>query len=343
MIRVLVVDDSAVLRRSLIRAIEKSADIEVVGEAGDPYEARELVLSLAPDVLTLDVEMPRMDGLTFLSRLMRHHPVPVVMLSSITAAGSPQTARALELGAAAVVRKPDSPADAARTVRELVEAIRGAARQGSPAAGAAATEFSCTDHQVLAVGASTGGTVAIESFLNQLPADVPATLIVQHMPEGFMQAFAQRLDRKCPLEVREARNGDQLRRGLALLAPAGHHMTLRGGSGDRRVVLDQGPPVHYQRPAVDNTFFSVARHVGAHAFGVLLTGMGSDGAAGLLAMRRAGAWTAAQDEESSVVFGMPGKAISLGAAVEIAPLDQLGGALYRARLRAERGARTRSG
>ena len=337
MIRVLIVDDSATLRRSLREALEQAADITVVGEANDPYEARELIVELGPDVLTLDVHMPRMDGLTFLSKLMEHHPMPVVMLSSRTRQGSEEGMRALRLGAVSVVPKPDSREEAPRTLRALVHAIRAAASvkrperaclgAGSEMTAVTATDLSGARDRVIAIGASTGGTGAIEAVLRRLPADVPGTVIVQHMPAGFTAAFAERLDASCLMDVRECRTRETIRPGLAVIAPGGHHLVLRGGNGSYSAEVCDGPQVHHQRPAVDVLFHSVARCAGPTGVGVLLTGMGADGAAGLLRMREAGAATLAQDEESCVVFGMPKKAIQVGAAEEVVHLDHMSQAI----------------
>jgi two-component system, chemotaxis family, protein-glutamate methylesterase/glutaminase len=342
MIRVLIVDDSVTLRRSLCAAMERARGITVVGEAADAYEARDQILALKPDVITLDVEMPGMDGLTFLSKLMKQHPLPVVMLGANVGQGSATAIRALEEGAVSVISKPTSREEAPRVLRALAEAIRGAASarnlQGRSLDDLTRTAFRTRDdlsgakRGILAVGASTGGTRAIEAFLGQLSADVPGTVITQHMPAGFTEPFAKRLNDKCPMEVREAQGSTPLRRGLALVAPGGKHLVIRGGPGQYVAQVRGGPLVHHQRPAVDVLFHSVARCAGSDAVGVLLTGMGADGAVGMMAMRSAGARTLAQDEESCVVFGMPRKAIELGAAEEIVPLDRMGMAVGKALL-----------
>jgi two-component system chemotaxis response regulator CheB len=340
-IRVLIVDDSALVRKILGEELARHADIEVVGTAPDPYVAREKIARLRPDVLTLDVEMPRMDGLSFLAKLMRHFPLPVVVVSSLTPRNSETAIRALALGAVDVIGKPGSSLAAAGVVDELARAVRTAAaarvpRRPEPAAAAAAAARPgaaapppalavdlVTTHKVLAIGASTGGTQAIESVLRALPANAPGTVIVQHMPEHFTAAFAKRLDGLCPMNVREAQDGDAVVPGVALIAPGGRHMVLQR-SGARYVArIKDGPPVHHQRPAADVLFQSVARHAGRNAVGVILTGMGADGAKGLLAMREAGAHTIAQDEASCVVFGMPKEAIKLGAACQVAPLADI--------------------
>jgi two-component system chemotaxis response regulator CheB len=339
MIRVLVVDDSALVRKILTEELSREPDITVVGTAVDPYVAREKILQLRPDVLTLDVEMPRMDGLTFLEKLMRHHPLPVVVVSSLTPKNSEAALRALSLGAVEVIAKPGSALSIPEVARQLVRAVRAAAvarvtrlepplpataRRPSTAAHLAAVRGS---HAVVAIGASTGGTRAIEHVLTELPADAPGIVIVQHMPEGFTASFAARLDELCQIEVREAKDGDRLGTGLALLAPGNRHMLLERSGAHLQVRLKDGPPVHHSRPAVDVLFHSVARLAGRNAVGIVLTGMGADGAAGLLAMRQAGAHTIAQDEQSSVVFGMPKEAIRVGAAAEILPLDRVAAAV----------------
>ncbi|AHG87691.1 Chemotaxis response regulator protein-glutamate methylesterase [Gemmatirosa kalamazoonensis] len=334
MIRVLVVDDSAVMRHVLAGELARHADIEVVGTASDPYEAREAIVRLRPDVLTLDVAMPRMDGLSFLEKLMQHHPIPTVVVSAFSGPGrGRETARrALELGAAEVVAKPASVRERAALADALAHAVRAAAGNAVHASGTGepARAVAPAAGPVLAIGASTGGTRAIESVLAALPADAPGTVIVQHMPRHFTASFAQRLRDACPLDVREARDGDRVTAGLALVAPGDRHLVLHRAGTSYVVRLSDGPLVHHQRPAVDVLFESVARHAGANAVGVLLTGMGADGARGLLAMREAGAHTLAQDEQSCVVFGMPKAAIQLGAACEVLPLDAIAAAVLRA-------------
>jgi two-component system chemotaxis response regulator CheB len=341
MIRVLIVDDSAVVRKVLTQELSRLNDIEVVGCATDPYVAREKVVELQPDVITLDVEMPRMDGLSFLEKLMRHHPIPVVVVSSLTPRHSDLAMRALALGAVEVVPKPGSTYSTPNS-GQLARAIRAAAaarvqlRQdgeaGLPAIPAPLPEplQLRTTRKVVAIGASTGGPRAIENVLRALPANAPGTLIVQHMPAAFTSAFAHRLNQLCPMEVREARDNDVVAPGLALIAPGNRHMILRRSGSLYQVRLKDGPPVHYQRPAADVLFFSVARSAGANAVGVLLTGMGADGAQGLLAMRNSGARTIVQDEDSCVVFGMPKEAIKLGAAEEVLPLEQIAARILRA-------------
>lgn len=338
MIRVLVIDDSALVRRILTEQLSRYPDIEVVGSAVDPYAAREKIAALRPDVLTLDLEMPRMDGLSFLAKLMKYHPLPVVVVSSLTPAHSETALRALALGAIEVISKPGSSFSTPDVGRGLVRAIRAAAvarvRPADAPAAASATDGRApakpaplarleTTHKVLAIGASTGGTKAIEAMLTQMPSNSPGTVIVQHMPEHFTRTFAERLDSMCAMEVREARDGDAVVPGLALIAPGNLHMTLQASGARYHVALRNGPPVHHQRPAVDVLFQSVARNAGRNAVGVLLTGMGADGAAGMLAMREAGAHTIAEAEETCVVFGMPREAIRLDAAAAVLPLPEI--------------------
>jgi two-component system chemotaxis response regulator CheB len=338
MIRVLVVDDSAVVRKVLTEELSRYEDIEVVGSAVDPYVAREKIIRLQPDVITLDIEMPRMDGLSFLARLMKHYPLPVIVVSSLAPRSSQAAIQALALGAVDVIAKPGASYSVPDVGRDLVRAIRTAARaqlrpRPEPAAGGEAAAPAAPPsaplapafgvrmtHTILAIGASTGGTKAIEAVLTRLPADSPGTVIVQHMPAGFTASFAARLNERCAMTVREAVDNDAVAPGVALIAPGNYHMLLQRSGTYYHVRIKSGPPVHHQRPAVDVLFQSVAQHAGGNAIGVLLTGMGADGARGLLAMREAGAHTMAEDESTCVVFGMPREAIALGGAVEIAPL-----------------------
>jgi len=333
-IRVLVVDDSAVVRKTLSEQLSKYPDIEVVGTASDPYVAREKIATLKPDVLTLDVEMPRMDGLSFLAKLMKHHPIPTVIVSSVTPRDGEAALRALQLGAVEVIPKPGSAYSVPEVGKQLVRAIRAAAiaRMPAPSAGPPAPRVVnlssvVTTHRLIAIGASTGGTTAIERVLRDFPVNAPGTVIVQHMPEQFTASFAARLDQVCDVAVAEAKDGDLVSVGRVLVAPGGRHMVLEANGAQRVVRIRSGPPVHHQRPAVDVLFQSVARVAGRNAVGAVLTGMGADGAAGLLAMREAGAFTIAQDEKSSVVFGMPKEAIRIGAAQAVLPLDAIAGAL----------------
>jgi two-component system chemotaxis response regulator CheB len=339
-IRVLIVDDSAVVRKTLSNQLAQQADIEVVGTAIDPYEARDLIVRLKPDVLTLDIEMPRMDGLSFLAKLMKHYPLPVVIVSSLSPKNSKLAIQALELGAVEVVCKPGSQYAVAQLGREILHAIRAAAKARpvlhlpvvapKPTVPTPKSEFriSTTD-KVLAIGASTGGTNALEVILTALPPTVPGTVVVLHMPERFTAAFAERLNAICAVEVREASDNDVITRGVVLIAPGNHHLIVRR-SGARYIArVKDGPAVHHQRPAVDVLFESVAESVRHNAVGVLLTGMGADGAKGLLAMHEAGARTLAQDEATSIVFGMPKEAIQLGAVDEIVPLPHMAGTILR--------------
>ena len=336
----LVVDDSALVRRILSDALSKHADIEVVGTATDPYVARERIVQLRPDVITLDIEMPRMDGLSFLSKLMKHFPLPVVVVSSLTPANSETALRALALGAVDVIAKPGSSLAAGDVADELVRAVRAASharvvRRAESAEPVVATPRSAiasldTTHKIIALGASTGGTQALEQVLRRFPVDAPGTVIVQHMPEHFTLSFAKRLDSVCAMRVQEARDGDYLSPGLALVAPGGKHLVVQA-SGARWVArVKDGPKVHHQRPAVDVLFQSVARSAGRNAVAALLTGMGADGAKGMLAMKEAGAYTVAQNEETCVVYGMPREAVKLGAAIDVLPLEQVADALLNA-------------
>ena len=346
MIRVLVVDDSAVVRRILEDELSRLPDIEVVGTAEDPYVARDLIALHGPDVITLDLEMPRMDGLSFLERIMRAHPIPVVVVSSLAPANSEAALRALALGAVEVVPKPGSPFSVPDVGRSLARAIRAASvanleafvplpegspvRRPAPARGSTPPSGFARQVAVVAVGASTGGPRAVETLLRGLPADAPGLVVVIHMPSGFTRSYAERLDRLVPLRVREAAEGDVVARGQVLIAPGGCHLILKRTGARHTVHLRMGPPVHHQRPAVDVFFRAVARTAGAEAMGVLLTGMGSDGARGLLEMREAGAHTIAEDESTCVVYGMPRVAAELGAAVDVVPLGEIAGAVMHA-------------
>jgi two-component system, chemotaxis family, protein-glutamate methylesterase/glutaminase len=333
MIKVLIVDDSAVVRSILSSELSKHKDIEVVGTAVDPYVARDKIVKLRPDVITLDIEMPRMDGLSFLAKLMKHLPMPVVVVSSLTPKNSDTAMKALELGAVEVLGKPGGSYSSQDISIHLAHAIRAAASahvQRSPASiSASATtekmkpiEFTTT-HQIIAIGASTGGTKAIETVLSGMPANAPATVIVQHMPEAFTRAFSERLNKICRMEVREARDNDHAIPGLVLIAPGNYHMLLKRSGGNYLVRIKDGPRVHYQRPSVDILFQSVAKSASRNAVGAILTGMGADGAKGLLSMKNSGAFTIAQNESTSVVFGMPKEAIELGAAHKIVPLPMI--------------------
>lgn len=339
-IGVLIVDDSAVVRSMLTRELSRDPGIKVLGTAPDPYVARNKIVELRPDVITLDVEMPRMDGVTFLAKLMAAHPMPVIVLSSLTEHGTRTALEALAAGAIEVLHKPGSAYSVGDMGALLIEKVKSAARarprlsapaQRPPAAAAAAaadrlaahTSLAETTDKIFAIGASTGGVQAITEVLTALPATAPGTVIVQHMPVKFTASFADRLNGLCAVRVREARDGDTVIPGQALIAPGGSHMSLRRSGARYYVSVHDGPEVHHQRPSVDVLMGSVARVAGANAVGAILTGMGADGAAGLLEMRHAGARTLAQDEASSVVFGMPMEAIKCGAAEHVVPLGQV--------------------
>jgi len=332
--KVLIVDDSAVMRQILREILARDPGIEVVDVASDPVFAREKILRLQPDVLTLDVEMPRMDGLTFLEKLMRAHPMPVVMVSSLTDRGCETTLRALELGAVDFVSKPkmDVAGGTMQMASEIVEKVKAAARakiRGIRVASSAAPRpfaahaMTKTTQQVIAIGASTGGTEALREFLELMPADSPGIVMVQHMPEKFTRSFADRLDSLSRVRVKEAQDGDRILPGHALLAPGNYQMEVLRNGAEYRVRVFSGEPVNRHRPSVDVLFHSCARYLGSNAIGVILTGMGADGARGLLAMRESGARTIAQDEASCVVFGMPKEAIALGGADEVLPLGEI--------------------
>lgn len=336
--RVLIVDDSALVRQVLSEILARDPGIEVVGTAADPLLAREKIKRLNPDVLTLDVEMPRMDGLAFLENLMRLHPLPVVMVSSLTERGADTTLQALALGAVDFIAKPKL--DIARGLEgyaeELCSKVRMAARSRvraiAPFASkrrlpvqpppAAPIRFRTTD-RLIAIGASAGGTEALRVVLEGMPADAPAVVITQHIPASFSSAFAERLDRHSAMSVREANDGEAVLPGHAYLPPGGQHLRIIRDGARWRCRIDDSAPVNRHKPAVDVLFRSVALAAGANAIGVILTGMGDDGARGLLELKQAGAPTLVQDEATSVVWGMPGSAVRLGAAEEMLPLDQI--------------------
>jgi len=346
-IRVLVVDDSAVVRQSLIGILESSGEIEVMGTAADPFLAAKKISKEVPDVITLDVDMPRMDGLTFLKRIMTQHPIPVVMISSLTQEGSAEALKAMDYGAIEIIPKPNLVTrdffEEARV--QIIDAVKAAAmsklkrRKINPATIVIPEKYSAdaiiplghsnqllphTD-KIIAVGASTGGTEAIKTFLEGMPSDCPGIVIVQHMPEVFTKAYANRLNGILPLEIKEAENGDILTRGKVLIAPGNHHMLLKRRGKEYSVEIKDGPLVNRHRPSVDVLFRSVARAAGSNAIGVLLTGMGDDGAAGLLEMKETKAKTIAQDESTCVVFGMPKEAIKLGAVDIVLPIQKIAG------------------
>jgi len=326
--RVLIIDDSAIVRRMLANTLQAEPDMEVVGLACDPFVARDLILQHKPDVLTLDIEMPRMDGLTFLRKLMVHRPLPVIIVSSVTQAGSAASIEALAAGAIDVIAKPGGPYSVGDIADRLKYRIR-ALRTGRPVHFAqmrrqartlpAPVKLSHANGLIL-IGASTGGTQAIETLLTRLPADGPPILIVQHMPAHFTRAFAARLNSVCPMIVVEATHDQPLKRGTAYIAPGDFHLQVAARGVELRTVLQAGPPLHYQRPSVDVLFQSAASLRAVPMVALLLTGMGSDGADGMVALRDAGAVTIAEAEQSCVVFGMPAEAIARGGAAHVATL-----------------------
>ncbi|MGD8387690.1 MAG: chemotaxis response regulator protein-glutamate methylesterase [Desulfobacteraceae bacterium] len=341
-IRVLVVDDSAIVRKVLSEELSRERGIEVVGTAPDPYVARDKIVRLKPDVVTLDIEMPRMDGLTFLKKLMKYYPIPVIIVSSLTKKGGALAMEALSLGALEVICKPSASysvgdmgvqlADKIRAVsnvdlRARVESAQ-TANNASPAR-VSAKALSETTNKILAIGASTGGTEAIKTVLLGMPPNAPGIIVVQHMPAKFTTSFAERLDTLCAIRVREAQDGDSVVNGQALIAPGNFHMLLRRSGARYYVQVKDGPMVHHQRPSVDVLFKSVADYAGGNAVGVILTGMGADGADGLLQMRQAGARTVAQDERTCVVFGMPKEAIKREAAEKIVGLPDISATVLR--------------
>ncbi len=334
-IKVLCIDDSALIRSLLREIINSQPDMTVVGVAPDPIIAREMIKQTNPDVITLDVEMPKMDGLDFLEKLMRLRPTAVVMISSLTQSGSDATMRALELGAVDFVPKPrlgrrdgmleytDLIADKIRVASRARIRSRGTqASTAEPPISAGRFSFGTTEKLII-VGASTGGTEAIKDFLLPMPPDCPGILIVQHMPAGFTRSFAQRLDSLCNIRVKEAVHGERVLPGHAYIAPGGLHLSLGRSGANYTTELDDGPAVNRHCPSVDVLFHSAARNAGPNALGVILTGMGKDGAVGMLAMRQAGAHNVAQDEASCVVFGMPREAIAHGGVDDVLPLPQI--------------------
>ncbi|MBL8992431.1 MAG: chemotaxis response regulator protein-glutamate methylesterase [Spirochaetia bacterium] len=332
-IRVLIIDDSAVVRRTLEIELSKDPMIEVVGTAIDPIFAQKKIEELRPDVLIMDVEMPRMDGLSFLKILMAEKPMPVIIFSSITQRGSPKAMEAMDLGAVDVLPKPGASYTVGEMVEQLLEKVKGAAgsdlkkmktiRDRAVQAKPLSTGARGNARKLIALGASTGGTVAIEWILRLLPDTLPGIAIVQHMPEYFTRVFAERLDKICALRVKEASEGDRLDAGTVLIAPGNRHMEVLKVQGAYAVTLHSGPLVRHQRPAVDVLFHSVAKSAGKEALGVILTGMGSDGAEGMLAMKKSGACNLGQDEASSVVYGMPREAFERGALDAVVPLEAM--------------------
>lgn len=331
-IKVLIVDDSAVVRQILTKELGSVPGIEVVGSAPDPFIARDKILQLHPDILTLDVEMLRMDGITFLRKLMASKPMPVVVLSSLTPQGGKTAMEALDAGAVEVMCKPGTSYSVGYACRELAEVVKVAAKvrvqkrqETGVTAGGAPSRLAMTEttNKIFAIGASTGGVNALSEILPKLPANAPGTLVVQHMPAHFTSSFAQRLNGLCQMQVKEAEDGDTVIPGRILIAPGGYHMMLQRSGARYHVVVKDGPKVCRQKPSVEVMMNSVAKYAGANAVGAMLTGMGKDGAQGLLNMRNAGAHTLAQDEASCTVFGMPKEAINAGAAEKIVSLQDV--------------------
>lgn len=340
-VKVLIVDDSAIVRKIFSQELSKHEDILVVGTAPDPFVARDKIVNLKPDVITLDIEMPRMDGLSFLRKLMKYHPVPTIIVSSLTPANSEMALEAMEYGAVEVLAKPGGSYSVGDMSVQLAEKIRAAANvrmaiqpvsprnSPTPVSPDVSQALKRTTHKVIAMGASTGGTEALKSVLMEMPPNSPGIVVVQHMPPRFTTAFANRLNTLCQIEVREAKDGDAVLPGTALIAPGNYHMLLKRVGGTYYAEIKTGPLVFHQRPSVDVLFHSVARFAGANALGVIMTGMGRDGASGLLEMRTAGAHTIAQDEASCVVFGMPKEAIKMGAAENVVSLQEIPRTLFK--------------
>ncbi|GFO63858.1 chemotaxis response regulator protein-glutamate methylesterase [Geomonas paludis] len=342
-IKVLIVDDSAVVRQTMVEILSSDPQIEVMSTAGDPFIAADRIRQEVPDVITLDVEMPRMDGITFLHKIMSQHPIPVVMCSSLTEKGSETALKALEYGAVEIIQKPrlGTKAFLEESRVRICDAVKAASQARLRRVSAVSHQVSPkltadvimekpksqammqTTEKVVVVGASTGGTEALRTFLESLPADSPGIVIVQHMPEGFTRAFSQRLDGLCRITVKEAENNDTVVRGRALIAPGNHHLLLKRSGARYYVEIKDGPLVSRHRPSVDVLFRSAARYAGKNAVGVIMTGMGDDGAHGMLEMKQAGALNIAQDEASCIVFGMPNEAIKLGGVDYIRPLDAI--------------------
>lgn len=338
-IKVLVIDDSAVVRKILTQELQKTGEIEVIGTAPNPIIGRDKIVMLKPDVIILDVEMPEMDGITFLEKLMKHYPMPVVILSSLAEEGGRVALKAIELGACEVLSKPGASYSVKDMSEQLIDKVKAASiaknikrvRMEDKVVDKSKRNMAMirTTNKIIAIGASTGGTEAIKEVLKKIPANSPPIVMVQHMPMNFTKAFAERLNNICEIEVREAKNGDQVLQGTALLAPGNKHMELRRNGANYFVEIKDGPLVFHQRPAVENLFQSVAKYAGSNAVGVILTGMGKDGSTGLLEMKKAGAYTIAQDEKSSTVFGMPKEAIELGAADTVLSLEKIAGEIMK--------------
>lgn len=333
-IRVLIVDDSAVIRKLLEKIVSSAPDMEVVATAMDPYIARDKLVQLKPDVMTLDVEMPRMDGISFLEKVMQHFPTRTIIFSSLAKTGSETYLRALEAGAIEIMEKPSIDVshsmenltrDIQEKIREVAKAKVNPIKKVTSATPKNTTALARTTHQLIAVASSTGGTEALKVFLAGMPANIPGTLVVQHMPPGFTKSFAESLNKMFPFEVKEAQEGDQVVPGRVLLAPGNFHMEITRSGAFYYVKLHQEAPMHSVRPAADYMMKSVAKFVGKNAVGVVLTGMGKDGAEGLLEMKKVGSHTIIQNEDTCVVYGMPGAAKALGAAELELPLDKISG------------------
>lgn len=334
--KVLIVDDSALVRKVLKKELEKDSDIEVVGTARDPYQARDMIVELKPDVLTLDMEMPRMDGLTFLKKLMAYYPMPVIIVSSLTPKNSELAIHAMESGAVDVLCKPGLSYEIGDLASDLIQKIKDIKRNAFNLgllknsqwkkqiqnAQTKNVEIKTTD-KVIVIGSSTGGTQAIEEILKEFPSNAPGTVIVQHMPAGFTKKFAERLNQVCKVEVMEASDNDRVSQGRVLIAPGGYHLKINKSGTQYFVNVIDGPNVNRHKPSVEVLFRSVAKKCGANAIGVMLTGMGEDGAKGMLEMKEAGAKNIAQNKETSVVFGMPGAAVECGAVDYVEPLDKI--------------------
>ncbi|MDR1081777.1 MAG: chemotaxis response regulator protein-glutamate methylesterase [Deltaproteobacteria bacterium] len=329
MVKVLIVDDSAIVRKIFTEQLSQAKDIQVVGAAPDPYVARDMIVKLNPDVITLDIEMPRMDGITFLKKIMAHRPLPVIIVSSLTPKGSAMAMEALESGAVEVLAKPGGSFTVGEMGAQLADKIRAASHarvmKRQPAGGAMATRKAITEttNKVVAIGSSTGGTEALKEILTRLPPDTPGIVVAQHMPPNFTKSFADRLNDICRISVREGAQNDSVLPGTCLIAPGNFHLLLRRSGARYFVEVRTGPMIHHQRPAVDPLFKSVAKYAGTNAVGVILTGMGSDGADGIRIMKEAGAKTLAQDEASCVVFGMPKEAIKTGCVDKVVSLRSM--------------------
>lgn len=330
-IKVLVVDDSALVRQKLAETLESDPDITVVGHAPDPYVARDKIVKLTPDVITLDMEMPKMDGLTFLKKLMKHHPIPVVVVSSHTQEGCRLSFQALEVGAVEVIGKPENTSSSSTFGMQLIDKVKAASKVRIAKVKTAPHEpakpklgrLNKSSNKIIAMGASTGGTEALKEVLMKMPADCPPIVIVQHMPKGFTYAFATRLNSLCEITVEEGEDGMHLEKGKAIIAPGDQHMLVKHSNSGYFVQLKIGPMVCRHMPSVEVLFNSLAKIAGKNTIGVLMTGMGRDGAEGLLNLRNSGANTIAQNEASSVVFGMPKEAIEIGAAEKVVSLDKI--------------------